>query len=131
MMPSYVDSGRKTYHAENEGRAYWINYIDRPAAAPVGPDEMMAGLAWALADITCNFSIAAKANCDIHLSKKITLGAYPGVEYFITEDNCGKIYPGVIRAYATPNRIYTIMVTGGDENDPNAGKFLSSFKINK
>src|SRR6476469_10914895 len=34
MMPSYVDSGRKTYHAENEGRAYWINYIDRPAAAP-------------------------------------------------------------------------------------------------
>ncbi len=91
----------------------------------------MAGTASAMAESVCTFSLIANASCDVRLAKKTSLGTYPGLEYTIAEDNCIKVLPGLLRVYATHNRVYALAAVGGDETNPRVAKFLNSFAIMK
>jgi hypothetical protein len=103
--------------------------MDIPPAAPVGMEPMMAGMAWGIADTVCNFSLMAKATCEVGFDRKFLLGLYPGMQYKVKETDCSKAYPGLIRVYATPKHLYAIVVTGADEHDPRVTKFLNSITL--
>jgi tetratricopeptide (TPR) repeat protein len=131
LLPSHVDIERTFFYAKAGDKTYVVTYTDIPPDPPATVDQMMAGLAWGLATGVCGWSLMADASCDVRLSGKISLGAYPGIQYAVSEDNCIKIFPGLIRVYATPDRIYALAAIGGDENDPNVAKFLNSFAVKK
>jgi len=110
---------------------FMFTYVDIPPQTPGPVDLIMAGAAWGLAEGLCNFARMADTPCDVGLAKKISLASYPGLEYTVTEDNCIKVLPGLLRVYATPTRVYALAVIGGNETDPRAAKFLNSFSIKK
>jgi hypothetical protein len=131
MLPSPYDVESKLYFAKGEGMSFLFYYNDIPPQVPGPADLIMAGAAWGLADSICNFARMAKASCDVRLVQKISLAAYPGLEYKITEDNCIKVLPGLLRVYATPSRVYALAVIGADEIDPRAAKFFNSLSVKK
>jgi len=131
MLPSPFDAEGKLYFAKGEGLSFMLTYVDIPPQAPGPVDVMMAGAAWGLASSVCSFSVMGDASCDVRLAKKVSLAAYPGLEYTITEDDCVKAIPGLLRVYATPTRIYALAVIGAGESDPRTAKYLNSFSIKK
>ena len=131
LLPSTFDVDGKSYSARGEGMSFFLIYLDIPPQRPATDEQIMAGTASALADGVCSFSLAANASCDVHFSKKTTLGSYSGLEYTVSEDNCIKVTPGVLRVYVTPSRVYAIAAIGGDQSDQRIAKFLNSFAIKK
>jgi tetratricopeptide (TPR) repeat protein len=131
MLPSPYDVERTLYVGGGEGMTFMLTYLDIPPQTPGPVDLMMSGAAWGLAEGLCNFARIADTPCDVHFAKKISLASYPGLEYTVTEDNCIKVLPGLLRVYATPTRVYALAVIGGNETDPRAAKFLNSFSVKK
>ncbi|HYJ91306.1 MAG TPA: hypothetical protein VEV84_08360, partial [Pyrinomonadaceae bacterium] len=132
ILPSQFDLAGTMYSATGEGMIFLLTYIDLPANhPPATAEEIIGGTASAMADSVCAFSLLAKASCEVRLAKKISLGSYPGIEYTVAEDNCIKVLPGLLRVYATPNRVYALAAIGGDETDPPIAKFLNSFSVKK
>jgi tetratricopeptide (TPR) repeat protein len=132
QLPATFDVGSKFYFAKGEGISFFFVYTDISTDHPPATDEQIMGaIASALADGICSFSLMAHASCDIRFSKKTTLGTHPGLEYTISEDDCIKVLPGVLRVYKTLNRVYALAAIGAEQTDQRIAKFLTSFAIKK
>lgn len=128
LMPSPVEiAGSESYTVESEDIRFFISSTKIPTDAPVNPDKMLVTAAFAASDAVCIFSLMAKSTCEVSFVRKLTLDNDPGAQYSIAETKCGKVFPGLLRVYATKNRIYSVIVTGANEDDPRVSRFLNSF----
>lgn len=129
-LPSPVEmTGSATYTVNSEGITYLISSTKIPPAAPVSTDAMMAGAVFETTGAVCTFLSFEKATCEVGFSRKLTLNTYVGVQYNAKKTQCESVLSGLIRVYATKERLYTIIIAGAGENDPRVAKFLMSMVL--
>ncbi len=132
LLPSLVDSSGPLVSARDENIHYQIASIKRPPGGPpIDERAVLATGAWSMVDIACNFIVMANKRCEVALEGDINVGGHLGRRYRIKESRCGDIFPGIIDAVSTVDRIYVIEITGADENDPRVRAFLKSFVLTK
>ena len=130
LLPSPLDiDGSATYSVDSEGVTYLISSTKIPPAALVSTDAMLVGAVFEITGAVCNFSLMAKSTCEVSLARRLNLNNYPGVQYNVEETRCENVFKGLVRVYATRERVYTIVIAGADENDPRASKFLTSMAL--
>ena len=132
LMPSPVDSTGSLFSSRDGNIHYQIVTIKRPLGGPpIDERAVLATGAWTVADIACNFIVMANNRCEVALEGDINVGGLTGRRYRIKESRCGEVFPGIIDAVSTVDRIYVIEITGADENDPRVNVFLKSFVLTK
>ncbi|MEP6788582.1 MAG: hypothetical protein ABJB40_09135 [Acidobacteriota bacterium] len=126
-LPSPLDiDGSATYTVRSEGVTYLISSTKIPPAARVSTDALLVGAVFEITGAVCTLLSLAKATCEVRLARKLTQNSYPGVQYNAEKTQCENVSRGLIRVYATKERLYTIIIAGAAENDPRVTKFLTS-----
>ena len=132
-MPAPVarksSGGVARVEAHSEGVGYLI--LSQPKkGVPAGADELALEFAAAgAADALCEMATRQGYSCRVSFAGEPASAGRAGLQYRVELSRCGEVGLNLIRSYATGRRLYTLVVTGAREDDPQVTRFLNGFTL--